>query len=124
MTVEMTVQQESSIDQEHPATWNPSLVIQPTIGWGKLALHELWEYRELLWFLTWRDIKGRYRQMALGPLWIIIKPLISMVIFSVIFGALAKLPSDGLPYPIFTFTAILPWTLFAGAASASVGSLV
>jgi lipopolysaccharide transport system permease protein len=99
-------------------------VIQPTRGWGKLALHEVWEYRELLWFLTSRDIKGRYRQMALGPLWIVIKPLIHMVIFSVIFGGLAKLPSEGLPYPIFTYTAILPWTYFAGAASASVGSLV
>lgn len=99
-------------------------MIQRTRGWGKLALHDVWEYRELLWFLTSRDIKGRYRQMALGPLWIIIRPLIHMVIFSVIFGALAKLPSDGLPYPVFTYTALLPWTYFAGAASQSVGSLV
>lgn len=124
MTVDMTVQQKSSVDQERLATWRPRLVIQPTRGWGKLALREVWEYRELLWFLTSRDIKGRYRQMALGPLWIIIKPLINMVIFTVIFGRLAKLPSDGLPYPIFTYTAILPWAFFSGAASESVGSMV
>jgi lipopolysaccharide transport system permease protein len=102
----------------------PNIVIQPTHGWSSLALHELWEYRELLWFLTWRNIKGRYRQMALGPLWIVIKPLVNMVIFSVIFGQLARLPSEGLPYPIFTYTALLPWGYFSSAADASVGSLV
>lgn len=110
--------------EKKPALAKPKLVIQPTKGWGKLALHEVWEYRELLWFLTVRDIKGRYRQMALGPLWIVIKPLVHMVIFSVIFGTLAKLPSDDLPYTVFTYTALLPWTYFSGAASASVGSLV
>jgi lipopolysaccharide transport system permease protein len=89
-----------------------------------LALHEIWQYRELLWFLTSRDIKGRYRQMALGPLWIILKPLVHMVIFTVIFGKLAKLPSDGLPYPIFTFAAIVPWTFFANATGNSVNSLI
>ena len=124
MTVNMIAEQKSSVDQERLAKWRPRSVIQPTRGWGKLALHEVWEYRELLWFLTARDIKGRYRQMALGPLWIIIKPLVNMVIFSVIFGRLAKLPSDGLPYPIFTYTAILPWTYFAGAATQSTSSLV
>ncbi len=104
-----------------PAT---TLVIQPTRGWSRLGLGELWRYRGLLWFLTSRDIKGRYRQMALGPLWILIKPLVDMVVFTVIFGGLAKLPSEGVPYPIFTFTAILPWTYFATAASGSAGSLV
>ena len=99
-------------------------MIQPTSGWSSLALHEVWQYRELLWFLTSRDIKARYRQMALGPLWIIIKPLVDMVIFSLIFGTLAKLPSEGVPYPIFTYTALLPWDYFSGAAGASVGSLV
>ncbi len=101
-----------------------TLVIQPTRGWGRLALAELWRYRELLWFLTSRDIKGRYRQMALGPMWILIKPLVDMVVFTVIFGGLAKLPSEGVPYPVFTFTAILPWTYFATAAAGSSGSLV
>ena len=114
----------SNISQGSITARKPRLRIEPTHGWSRLALHELWEYRELLYFLTMRDIKGRYRQMALGPLWIIIKPVINMVIFSVIFGGLAKLPSDGLPYPIFTYTAILPWTYFSGAAGASVGSLV
>jgi lipopolysaccharide transport system permease protein len=107
-----------------PSDHQAHLRIQPTRGWGRLALHELWEYRELLWFLTARDIKGRYRQMALGPLWIVIEPLVNMVIFSVIFGGLAKLPSEGLPYPIFTYTALLPWNYFSGAATTSVGSLV
>lgn len=110
--------------QTLPEERTPEYVIRSTSGWSSLALHELWEYRELLWFLTMRDIKGRYRQMALGPLWIIIKPVFDMVIFSVVFGGLAKLPSDGIPYPIFTYTAILPWTYFQGAASTSVGSLV
>ena len=75
------------------------LVIEPTRGLASLQLRAVWEYRELLYFLIWREVKGRYRQMAFGPLWIIIAPLIQMVIFSVLFGALAKLPSDGVPYP-------------------------
>lgn len=98
--------------------------VKPTRGWGRLALHEIWEYRELLWFLTTRDIKARYRQMALGPLWILINPLVNMVIFSLIFGRLAKLPSQGIPYPIFTYTALLPWEYFSTAAGDSVSSLV
>jgi lipopolysaccharide transport system permease protein len=102
----------------------PMLVIKPTRGWGRLALAELWEYRELLWFMTWREVKGRYRQMALGPLWILIRPLVGAVMFSLVFGRLARLPSEGVPYPLFTFTALLPWTYFAGATTASVGSLV
>lgn len=124
MSIDTVAQQKSSIEQQRTETGTPTLVIQPTRGWRSLALHELWEYRELLWFLTWRDIRGRYRQMALGPLWIIIKPLVNMVIFSLIFGTLAKLPSEGVPYPIFTYTALLPWGYFSGAAGASVGSLV
>ncbi len=102
----------------------PFLVIQHTRGWGQLGLDELWQARELLWFLTTREIKGRYRQMALGPLWIVLKPVIDMVIFSAIFGGLAKLDSEGLPYPLFTFTAILPWTYFSNAASNAANSLV
>ena len=98
--------------------------IKPSRGWGRLDLHEVWQARELLWFMTTRDIKGRYRQMALGPLWIVLKPLVNMVIFSVIFGGLAKLPSNGIPYPIFTFTALLPWTFFSNAAGTAAGSLV
>ena len=76
-------------------------VLQPTRGWSALRLHELWEYRDLLVYLTWRDLQTRYRQMALGPLWIIIQPLLSMVLYTAIFGQIAKLPSDGKPYAVF-----------------------
>ncbi len=102
----------------------PFLVIERTRGWGRLGLGEAWRARELLWFLTTLEIKGRYRQMALGPLWIVFKPVIDMVIFSLIFGGLAKLDSEGLPYPLFTFTAILPWTYFKNSASGAATSLV
>jgi lipopolysaccharide transport system permease protein len=98
--------------------------IQPTRGWVALDLKEIWRYRELLFFLTWRDIKVRYKQTALGAAWAILQPLLTMVIFSVIFGQLAKLPSDGVPYPIFTYTALLPWQLFAFALGNSSNSLV
>jgi lipopolysaccharide transport system permease protein len=102
----------------------PVLVVQRTLGWGRLGLAELWRYRELLWFWTSREIKGRYRQMALGPLWVVIKPLLDMVVFTLIFGGLAKLDSEGVPYPLFTYTAILPWTYFSVAAAGSTTSLV
>ena len=102
----------------------PTVVIQPTRGWASLGLADVWEYRELLYFLLWREVKGRYRQMAFGPLWIIIAPLIQMVIFSFVFGTLARLPSEGVPYPIFTYVALLPWQFFANAARNSAGSLL
>ncbi len=86
--------------------------IAPSRGWISLKLHDLWEYRELLYFLAWRDIKVRYKQTALGAAWAIIQPLTTMVIFTVIFGQLAKIPSDGIPYPIFSFCALLPWNYF------------
>ena len=98
-------------------------LIKPTTGWGKLGLGELWQYRELLWYLTVRDIRARYRQMALGPLWVVFKPVASMVIFSLIFGQLAKLPSEGIPYPVFTYTALLPWIYFHSSVQGSVNSL-
>jgi lipopolysaccharide transport system permease protein len=98
--------------------------ISPRKGWSALGLAEVWEFRELLFFLIWREVKGRYRQMALGPLWIILKPLVTMVVLSVIFGRVAKLPSDGLPYPLFAYSGLLPWTLFAVATGKSTTSLV
>lgn len=98
--------------------------IQPDQGWALLKLRELWNYRDLLNLLVWREIKGRYRQMALGPLWIVIQPLMQIIVFSLVFGRLAKIPSDGLPYPIFAYTALLPWQLFATAVSKSASSLV
>src|SRR5581483_5257456 len=84
----------------------------------------IWEYRELLLFMAWRDVKVRYRQTVLGATWAIVQPLTAMVIFSIVFGQLAKLPSDGIPYPIFTYTALLPWNLFAGALTRATTSLV
>ncbi|MBA4383620.1 MAG: phosphate ABC transporter permease [Anaerolinea sp.] len=102
----------------------PFNVYEPTHGWLSLKLGELWHYRELLYFLTLRDIKIRYKQTALGVAWAVLQPLITMVIFSVIFGQLAKLPSDGIPYPVFSYAALLPWQLFAGALQRAGVSLV
>ncbi|WP_372724473.1 ABC transporter permease [Novipirellula sp.] len=98
--------------------------IQPAKGWMPLRLGELWEYRELLYFLTWRDIKVRYKQTLLGAAWAIIQPLSTMVVFTLFFGKLAEMPSDGVPYPIFSFAALVPWTFFANAMVASSNSLV
>lgn len=100
------------------------LRIQPSTGWVSLQLHELWEYRELLYFLTWRDIKVRYKQTALGAAWAIIQPFMTMVVFSLFFGRLAKVPSDGIPYPIFSYAALVPWTFFANGLGQSANSLV
>ncbi len=102
----------------------PFTVYEPTHGWLSLKLGDLWRYRELLYFLTWRDIKIRYKQTALGVAWAVLQPLITMVIFSVIFGQLAKLPSDGIPYPVFSYAALLPWGLFSGALQRAGTSLV
>jgi lipopolysaccharide transport system permease protein len=99
-------------------------VIEPPSGWRMLDLGELWAYRELLWALTVRDLKVRYKQTALGVVWAIIQPVTAMIIFSVIFGRLAGLPSDGYPYPVFVFAGLLPWMFFANAISAIGGSVV
>jgi lipopolysaccharide transport system permease protein len=98
--------------------------IRPPRGWAAPNLRDLWRYRELLLFFTWRDIKVRYKQTALGALWAVIQPVLTMVIFSAIFGGIAKLPSDGVPYPVFTYTALLPWQLFAFALTSSSNSLI
>src|SRR5882724_11507887 len=102
----------------------PTFYIEPPKGWASIGLRELWDYRELLYFLTWRDVKVRYKQTALGAAWAIIQPLFMMLVFSLFFGRLAKVPSDGIPYPIFTFCALLPWQLFANALTESSNSLV
>ncbi len=101
-----------------------TIVIQPSSGWVAPRLREMWEYRELLYFLVWRDIKVRYKQTALGAAWAVIQPFFTMVVFSVFFGRLAKLPSDGVPYPVFTYCALVPWTYFATALTMSSNSLV
>ena len=88
---------------------------QASKGWAAPKLRELWEYRELLFFFAWRDIKVRYKQTVMGALWAVIQPFFTMVVFSLFFGRLANVPSDGMPYPIFSFTALVPWTFFANA---------
>src|SRR5919202_1024676 len=98
--------------------------IRPSKGWVPLKLDALWRYRELLYFLTWRDIKVRYKQTALGATWAVIQPVLTMVIFTVVFGHFARVPSDGVPYPIFSYCALLPWTFFAYAMGQSANSLV
>ena len=103
---------------------SPTHVIEPSRGWSSLRLTELWEYRELLYFLVWRDIKVRYKQTVLGAAWAIIQPFFTMVVFSIFFGRLAKIPSDGIPYPIFSYAALVPWTLFAQGLHESANSLV
>lgn len=107
-----------------PASSEAHIVIEPPKSWVALELKELWQYRELLYFLAWRDVKLRYKQTALGAAWAILQPLLTMMVFSIIFGQLAKLPSEGIPYPIFTYTALLPWQMFAFALSNSSNSLI
>lgn len=102
----------------------PLLVLRPRTGWQQLGLKDLWQYRELLYFLCWRDIKVRYKQTALGVAWAIVQPLMTMVLFSLFFGRLAKMPSDGVPYPLFVFTALVPWMFFSNGITQSAGSLV
>lgn len=105
-------------------TTHPITVVEPSRGWINLRLRDLWEYRELLYFLTWRDIKVRYKQTALGAAWAVIQPFCTMVVFSLFFGRLAKVPSDDIPYPIFSYAALVPWTFFAQGLTQSSNSLV
>lgn len=102
----------------------PLVVLRPTSGWSAINFRDLWLFRELIFFMTWRDLKVRYKQTFLGASWAILKPLLTMVVFSIFFGELAGVPSDGVPYPIFAFTALLPWELFANALSVASRSMV
>jgi lipopolysaccharide transport system permease protein len=111
-------EKDSPFDHEHVT------VIEPPRGWRMLDWRELWAYRELLWVLGWRDVKVRYKQAVLGAAWAVLRPFTTMVIFSVLFGTLAKIPSDGYPYPVFVFAGLLPWTFFATALTASAQSMV
>jgi lipopolysaccharide transport system permease protein len=99
-------------------------IIEPSTGWVRIGWRELWDYRELLGFLVWRDVKVRYKQTVLGAGWAVLQPLVTMAMFTVLFGRWAKMPSDGVPYPLFAFAALLPWTFFANAVSAAAVSLV
>ena len=102
----------------------PLITIGPSTGWPSLRLREIWEYRELLYFLIWRDIKVRYKQTALGAAWAVIQPFFTMVVFSVFFGRLARIPSEGVPYPVFAYCALVPWSYFANALTMGSNSLV
>src|SRR5438067_4408352 len=106
------------------STATPVLVLEPSKGLVQLKLGEVWAYRELLFFLIWRDIKVRYKQTALGAAWAVLQPVLTMVVFSLFFGKLAKVPSDNIPYPIFSFAALVPWAFFAYGLSQSSNSLV
>jgi homopolymeric O-antigen transport system permease protein len=100
------------------------ILIQPSRGWSSLGLREIWVYRELLYFLVWRDVKIRYKQTVLGAAWAVLQPLLTMLVFTVFFGGLAKVGSDGLPYPLFSFAGLLPWTFFAQGLNQSSNSIV
>ena len=114
----------SFMTQTSGETAFPVVRIQPTSNVFALNFRELWEYRELLYFLVWRDVKVRYKQTVIGAAWAIIQPVMTMVVFSIFFGSLAKIPSDGLPYPIFFYSALLPWTYFAQALTSTTNSMV
>lgn len=102
----------------------PRVRLKPSSGWRAVNLKELWQFRELIYFLSWRDVKVRYKQTALGASWAVLQPFMTMVVFSVFFGKLAKMPSDGIPYPIFAYAALVPWTFFANGLTQSGNSLI
>jgi lipopolysaccharide transport system permease protein len=119
---------ETSLDTASHATSQSRrrtvLRIRPSSGWRALDLRELWQYRDLIYFLAWRDVKVRYKQTALGVAWAILQPLAAMAVFAIFLGGLVHVPSDGLPYPLFAYVGLLPWTYFANAATGASSSLV
>ena len=114
----------SDCTKSGPIPSSPELFIRVSASQRRRNLHELWTHRELLYFLAWRDVKIRYKQTVLGVAWAILQPLMNMLVFTIVFGRLAKLPSAGLPYPLFCFSALLPWTFFANGVTKSSNSLV
>ena len=109
---------------EPPLPDEPLVVIKPSGSWVNLGLRDLWAYRELLYFLIWRDVKVRYKQAVLGILWVVLQPLLTTLILTIFLGKFARVPSDGLPYPVFVYAGLLPWTFFAAALTSSGNSLV
>lgn len=109
---------------EHVEGSIPHLILEPTRSWVALNLRDLWAYRELLYFLTWRDVRVRYKQTLLGAGWAVLQPLFTMIVFTIIFGKFAKLPSDGIPYPLFAYSVLMPWTFFSNSLTTSSNSLV
>ncbi len=120
----MIVNSEISTQDLHGFVDIPVTVIEPTRGWPLIDLREIWQYRDLVYFLIWRDVKVRYTQTVLGVTWAVLQPLVTMAIFSVIFGQLAKMPSDGIPYPMYALAALVPWQLFSGGLTRASLSLV
>lgn len=122
--VSAVTETQTNLPVELPPAAGTVIEIEPSHGWVDLKLRELWQYRELLFFLTWRDVKVRYKQTALGAAWAILQPFMTMVVFSLFFGKLAKMPSDGVPYPIFSYVGLVPWTFFAAGLTNTSNSLV
>ena len=115
---------ESEVSQARAIGAVPVRVIEPSRGWVAFDFKELWDYRELLYFLIWRDVKVKYKQTIIGAGWAILQPLITMIVFTLVFKKIADIPSDNIPYPIFAYTALLPWNLFSGGLNRSTVSLV
>lgn len=122
MSIESLAQQKSATEQSTPET--PIRVIEPSSGWRLIDFRELWEYRDLFFFLVWRDIKTRYAQSILGVGWAVIQPVFSMIVFTIVFGNLAKVSSDGAPYAIFSYAALVPWTYFSNSLTGASSSLI
>jgi lipopolysaccharide transport system permease protein len=121
---EISARKSSSLRGPNSSSPIPVTIIRPSHGWVALRLGELWEYRELLYFLTWREVKVRYKQTVLGVAWAVLQPLLTMLVFSLFFGKLAKVPSDRIPYPLFCLAGLVPWNFFANALAQSSNSLV
>src|SRR5947207_6833295 len=115
---------ESSVDLPLHSGASATFRIEPPSGFFELRLREVWAYRELLYFFVWRDVKIRYKQTAIGVLWVVLQPVLNMLVFTLFFGRLAKLPSDGLPYPVFYFAALVPWTYFSTSLTKTTGIVV
>lgn len=114
-----------TLQTDHPAATKAAVThLRPSKGWAALRLRDLWEYRELLYFFVWRDVKVRYKQTVLGAAWAILQPLLTMVVFSLFFGELAGVPSDGIPYPIFSYAALVPWTFFSTGLQQAASGMV
>lgn len=120
----MTIEANTEPTASHPTRLTTPILIRPSKGWVPINLSEIWEARELVYFLVWRDLKVRYKQTILGAGWGILQPLLMMAVFTVFFANLTDIPSDGVPYPIFAYTALIPWTFFAYALNHSSNSLV
>jgi lipopolysaccharide transport system permease protein len=110
--------------EQNPGANSSQVVIEPGRGWFDLRLRDIWQYHELLYFLVWRDVKVRYKQTALGVAWVVMQPLLSTVVFTVLFGILLEVPTGGVPYPVFALAALLPWNYFAGSLTRASTSLV